>query len=465
MLSVARGYPPGPRGHWLWGVSSQFQGDLLQLMINWMHEYGDAIRFRYFPTLHGYLFCHPNHYRHILQDNRQNYNKLPNPIYEILKTFGGKGLLTSDGALWARQRRLMQPAFHRQSISRFSTIMTEAATAMLARWEATTEQGQVVDIAEEMIRLALEVSGRSLFSIDLTREAKKIGEAFAAISSHFRTLVSHPMGVYLGRPLLNIPFLPSTRRFRHNVARLDEIVNKIIATRRQQRAQGQERRRDLLDLLMNAQDKETGVRMDDQQLRDEVMTLLLTSHETVAVTLAATFALLSAHPQVQAKLGEEVDSVLGGRTPTMDDIDALLYTTMVVKESLRLYPPVYATSRTAQTADCIDGYRVDANAIVTLSPYLTHRHPAFWPDPETFDPTRFAPTQTVAGPDTGYIPFGRGPRSCIGSHFAKTEVTLVVAMVAQRYRLNLQSGHTVKMKPLITLHPQNGVPVTLQKRE
>jgi cytochrome P450 len=464
--ALSGSYPPGPRGHWLLGTAPQFQGDLLQMMVDWMQRYGDAIRFRYILFIHGYLFCHPDHYHHILVENRQNYQKYPNPIFEILKTGGGDGLLTSEGATWLRQRRLMQPAFHRQSIARFSTTMTQATAEMLVRWNAAAEGGDALDIAEEMIRLALEVSGKSLFSVDLTREAKELGEAFAAVSSQFRALASHPLGAYFGRYLLHLPFLPSTYRFRRDVARLDDIVSGIIAERKRRRARGAAGKEgDLLATLLDARDEVTGEGMSDQQLRDEVTTLLLTSHETVAAALAATLYLLAEHPQAQQTLAEEVAAVLGGRRSTMDDIDSLLYTKTVVKESLRLFPPVYATTRTSQGPDLIDGYEVPANALVTLSPYLTHRHPDFWEEPDMFHPERFAAEGGAKGPEDGYIPFGRGPRSCIGGHFAMTELMLVVPMVLQRYWLEPDPAHEFEMKPLITLHPHNGIWLTLQRRE
>lgn len=436
------------------------------MMVDWMQRYGDAIRFRYVLFIHGYLFCHPNHYDHILQENRQNYQKYPNPIFEILRTGGGDGLLTSEGALWMRQRRLIQPAFHHQSIARFSKTMTRATTQMLRRWNAAADEGHALDIAEEMVRLALEVSGKSLFSVDLMGKARELGEAFASVSSQFRAYASHPLGAYFGRYLLRLPFLPGTRRFRRDVGRLDEVVKGIIVERRHRRARGGiENEGDLLATLLDARDEETGEGMSDQQLRDEVTTLLLTSHETVAAALVATLYLLAQHPEAQQKLADEVDAVLGGRRPTTDDIDVLPYTRTVVKESLRLFPPVYATTRTAQGADLIDGYKVPAKALVTLSPYLTHRHPDFWREPETFQPERFSAEGRAKGPDDGFIPFGRGPRSCIGGHFAMTELMLVVPMVLQRYWLEPEPGHEFGMEPLITLHPHNGVWLMLQSRE
>lgn len=463
--SSSKQYPPGPRGHWLLGTLGEFRGELLQMMLDWLHRYGDAIRFRYFPGSYGYLLCHPDHYKHILQDNRQNYSKFPNPIFSMLKTFGGDGLLTSDGRVWQRQRRLLQPAFHGNNISRFSTIMTDAADQMLERWAEAASHGQRLDVAAEIIRLTLEISGRSLFSVDLARqEAQEVREAFGTVSRHIRGLSSHPLGVYFGRWLLKIPFLPGTRRFRRNVQRLNEIVEEIIARRRQQAVSGKEEPTDLLDIMMEARDKETGTAMSDQQLRDEVMTMLLTSHETVAVALTSTLYLLAEHPDEYAKLEREVDEVLGGRAPTMADIEDLSYTKMVLQESLRLYPSVYATPRTSRGPDRISGYDIDGDAIVTLSPYLTHRHPDYWPEPERFDPQRFAPDRSAIGPDQAYIPFGRGPRTCIGGHFAMTEATLIVAMVAQRYRLRPVPGHPLDLEPLITLHPRDGLPMTVHER-
>lgn len=457
-------YPPGPRGHWLLGNISQFHGDFLGTLVRWAEEYGDAIRYRFFANYHGYIFFHPQHNKHILQDNNRNYTKLPNPVNAILVPIVGHGLLTSDGDFWLRQRRLAQPAFHRRRIAGFSSTMTDATSAMLDRWQNTAMDSGHVDVLQEMMSLTLEIAGRTLFSVNLRDEANTIGPAFTAINRQFRQFSAHP----LGPTLINMKWLPRTRRFRGNVARLDEVVQEIIGERRRIRASNGARSadgHDLLDMLMDARDEETGQGMSDRQLRDEVMTLMLAGHETTANALTWTLYLLSRHPNVRRRVEEEVDEVLGGKIPTFEEIRDLRYLNSVLQESLRLYPPAYATSRTAREEDIIAGYDVDAEAPITISPYLTHRHPDFWEDPERFDPGRFSPEAAARRPRYAYIPFGGGPRKCIGSDFAMTEATLVLAMVAQRYRLHLLPGHPVEMEPLITLRPRHGMQMTVQQRE
>jgi cytochrome P450 len=342
--------------------------------------------------------------------------------------------------------------------------MTEVTGQMLDKWAEQAEREEALDVADEMIKLALEVVGRTLFSVDLAMEVETVRKAFSGITRQFRQLSSHPLGVYFGLWLLNFRFLPGTRRFQQNAALLDEVVQGIIAKRREARRRDREKKNDLLALLMDARDEETGRGMSERQLLDEVLTIMLTGHETVAVALTAIFALLSMHPQVRAKVEREVDAALADRPPKVDDIKSLRYTTMVIEESLRLYPPIYATSRTALTADRIGDYAVDADAIVTLSPYLTHRHPYFWQEPHKFDPGRFSPERRQQRHRYAFIPFGCGARMCIGSNFAMTEIKLVLAMVIRRFRLNLAPGKRLEMKPLITLHPHDGLLMMVRPR-
>ena len=454
-------HPPGPRGHWLWGTMREFRQDSLGTLLHWTREYGDAIRFRFFLHYYGYLFSHPDDVQHILQDNNRNYTKIPAPGNVLLQPLVGSGLLTSDGDSWLRQRRLMQPAFHRRRIASFATTMTDAARETLARWQAPAASGEPMDVAEEMTRLTLEIAGKTLFSMDLTREAEVVGDAFTAASTEILAYMAIPFGAYL----VNLPWWPGARRLRRHVAILDEVVEGIIDERRQQRHAGRRTSDDLLDMLMDARDEETGEGMSDEQLRDEVMTLMLAGHETTSLALSWTLYLLSQHPDVRRRLEAEVDEVLGGRTPTMADIPDLTYTTMVLEESMRLYPPAYATSRWCVEADEVGGYDVPAGSVVTLSPYVTHRHLDFWEEAERFDPERFQPERKAERPRFAYMPFGGGPRQCIGNRFAMMEATLILALVAQRYRLQLVPGHPVEMEPLITLRPRYGLCMTVLERE
>ena len=456
--SPALKHPPGPEGHRLWGTVREFRRGPLPTLVRWQREYGDAVRFRFFLHFYGYLFSHPQHNKHILQDNNRNYTKLPNPGNVILQPLIGNGLLVNDGDDWLRQRRLMQPAFHRRRIAGFARTMTDAVGALLETWQTPAEQGRPLDVAEEMMRLTLEIAGKTLFSVDLMREAETVGTAFTAASRQLSAFSALPFGVWL----IKWPWWPATRRLNRSVARLDEVVHGIIAARRRQPAREVER--DLLDMLMAARDEESGAGMSDRQIRDEVMTLMLAGHETTALALSWTFYLLSRHPDIRRRLEQEVDEVLGRRVPGAGDIADLAYTTMVLEESMRLYPPAYATGRWCQEADQIGGYDVPANASITLSPYLTHCHPDFWEAPEQFDPERFTPERKAERPRYAYIPFGGGPRQCIGKHFAMTEAILTLAMATQRYRLEMVPGHPVEMEPLITLRPRYGLRMRVRER-
>lgn len=446
-------HPPGPVPPWPVGIIQQFQGKPLQKMDELVQEYGDAIRFRAVLHFFGYFFFHPDHYQHILQDNNKNYTKLPHPSMLILTPVVGSGLLTSDGDYWRRQRRLAQPAFHRRRIAGFANTMTEATQVMLEKWQ----DGQTLDLTEAMMHLTLEIAGKTLFSIDLTREADTVGEAFTAVNEEIANISAQPFAY---ERLKYIPWWHSSKVIHGSTAVLTEVVQKIIDERR---ASGQQKD-DLLGMLMEARDEETGEGMSDQQLRDEVMTIMLAGHETTAVSLAWTFTLLSQHPDVRRKMELELAEVLNGRVPTMADIPNLTYTTMIIEESMRLYPPAYVMTRYGHKPDNIGGYDTPADAVITLSPYFTHRHPDFWDEPEKFDPERFTPERKAERPRYAYIPFGGGPRQCIGNNFAMAEAILILATISQKYRLNLPPGHHVEMEPLITLRPKGVLPVNLTAR-
>lgn len=449
-------HPPGPNPPWPFGIIRQFQERPLAKLEELTTQYGDAVRFRAIMHFYGYIFCHPDHNKHILQDNNKNYTKLPHPSLLLLTPVIGHGLLTSDGDFWRRQRRLAQPAFHRQRIADFAQTMTEATGVMLDKWQ----DGQMLNLAEEMMHLTLEIAGKTLFSIDLTRAADTVGEAFTAVNEEVAALSSTPFAY---ERLRYVPWWRSSRIIHQNTAVLDNVVQTIIAERRQ----SGEQKDDLLGMLMAARDEETGEGMDDRQLRDEVMTIMLAGHETTAVALSWVFYLLSQHPAVRTRLEQELADVLGtghtARLPAIADIPQLPYTTMVIEEAMRLYPPAYAIGRFGHEADVIGGYDVPANTIITLSPYLTHRHPAFWEEPLKFDPERFTPERVAERPRYAYLPFGGGPRQCIGNNFAMTEAILLLATIAQRFRAELKPGHQVEMEPLITLRPKGGLPMMLRK--
>jgi cytochrome P450 len=449
---TGRRAPPGPSLHPLQSVIRELRRDPLGLYLRTQREYGDVVRLRLFGPVYLYLVSHPDGVKHVLLSNYRNYPK--GFISDVLKPGLGEGLLTSEGELWFRQRRLMQPAFHRERLVALVPMMTDAIEKLIERWKPWACSGQPFNVATEMSRLTLGIVSHALFGLDVSGEASIVGQALDITNAHATYRYYHPFAAP--------PWVP-TRRNRRAVQALrmlDAIVHQIIAKRR---GMGEEQG-DLLDMLFAARDEETGVGMNDKQIRDEVMTILLAGHDTSANALAWTWYLLAQHPEIEQKLHTEVIDVLGGRMPMYEDLPKLPYTRMVLDESLRLYPPAWATARQAKTDDEIGGYHIPARAPVTISQYITHRHPAFWDDPETFDPERFSPERSAKRPKFAYFPFSGGPRQCIGNNFALLETQLILAAVVQRYHMQLVPDHPIELEAMINLRPRYGVMVTLHER-
>jgi cytochrome P450 len=404
----------------------------------------------------GYLFVHPEHYQYILQDHYKNFTKMPSPAFQLLLPLVGKGLLSNDGESWLRQRRLAQPAFHRGQIQELAQIMTTTAERRLVRWEEMAHSGKVVSFDREMMELTLEIAGKALFSVDLTGPAREVGDIFNRLNELFAKLVVSPLALVTMR----IPFWPSTRQVAHDVAALDQLIYGMINERRESGTPGN----DLMGMLLAARDQDTGEGMDEKQLRDEVITLLIAGHETTTLLLTWFFYCLGRYPEIEAQVHEEVDRTLSGRLPTFEDIPNLVYTRQVIDETLRLYPPAYALSRFGNRADSVGGYDVQANAAISLCPFITHRMPEFWRQPLEFDPERFDPAQNTNRHRFAYIPFGAGPRQCIGESFSLTEGVLVAAAIAQRFRLRIPDHHVAQLDPQITLHPKGGMPLRFEHR-
>jgi cytochrome P450 len=442
---------PGPRGHFLFGVGPEAVREPTCFYMRMRREYGDVVRMRGLPTLYWHLVAHPSGVEHVLQTRQQNYpkGKLFNKPLSLLV---GEGLLTSEGEFWRRQRRLAQPAFHRQRIAALGATMTRATEQMLERWRGFERSGEAFDVALEMTRLTLQVAGLTLFGVDLSDEAGRVGPALRVAFEHLNYRMSYPWALP--------EVLPTRRNRRFLRARraLDEVVYRII---RERRREGRDTG-DLLSMLLVARDEETGAGMSDEQLRDEVMTILIAGHETGAAALAWAWYRLARHPEVEMKLRAELEEVLGGRTPTVEDLPSLKYTKMFFDEVLRLYPPAWGLPRQAREEDEVCGHRIPAGSLLVVSQYVTHRHPDFWDDPERFDPERFTPERVAARPRFAYYPFGGGARQCIGSSFALMEAQLILATAAQHFRPRLVPGHVVDEDPTFTLRPRHGVRVTLR---
>ncbi|GAB4450104.1 MAG: cytochrome P450 [Chloroflexi bacterium OHK40] len=443
--------PPGPRGHPALGILRPLRQDPLGFLMQTFTTYGDTVRYRIGP-IRSTLIAHPDGVKHVLQERVKNYTK-DHLSYTMVRWVAGDGLLTSMGDTWLRQRRLAQPAFHRQRIAAMGEMMVRRSQETLAEWEALA--GHEVDVGDAMMRLALRIVGDALFGTSVDAQAEAISHNFHLISdqvvTRFRSFNLIP------------PVLPRARdrAWRQARAALDRVIYGMIAERRAR----DEDRGDLFSMLMLARDEDTGERMSDRQLRDELLTMLVAGHETTATALTWAWGLLDQHPEAAAKLHAELDSVLGDRPPTVADLPRLAYTRMVIDETLRLYPPIYIFSRAVQHADSIGPYHIPRGSSVDISAYVTHRHPAFWPDPERFDPERFTPERVAARHKFAYIPFSSGPRMCIGNTFALMEATLALATLARRLTLRRPGGTLPAPEPLLTLRPLGGLRMRVERRE
>jgi cytochrome P450 len=446
--------PPGPRSRIPGKLLFSFRRNTLGFLQRLAREYGDISQFMVGPQ-HIFFINHPDYAKDVLVTGQRNFVK--GRGLERAKLLLGNGLLTSEGELHRRQRRLAQPAFHRERIASYGDVMAAYAVRARERWR----DGATYDMAQEMMQLTLAVVGKTLFDADIEGEAREIGDA---LTTTFELLM---LAMYPFTELLDRLPLPSVNRFRRARARLDATIFRMIEERRSECRDGRcVDRGDLLSMLLLAQDSEgDGGGMTDQQLRDEAMTLLVAGHETTANALTWTWYLLSEHPEVEARLHAEVDAALAGSTPRADDVLRLPYARMVLAESMRLYPPAWVLGRRAISDHELDGYLIPARSIVLLSQYIVHRDPRFYPHPERFDPERWTPEAQSARPKFAYFPFGAGPRQCIGEQFAWMEATLVLATIAQRWRLRLVPGHLVEPYPLVTLRPRHGMLMSAHRRD
>jgi cytochrome P450 len=422
-------------------------GNPLDFFTGLARTYGDVSSYR-MAGEQLFLVNEPRLIRDILVTNNRNFTKSRG--LERSKRLLGQGLLTSEGAMHLRQRRLMAPAFHRDRIAAFADLMVDYAARMRGSWR----DGATLDVSREMNRLTLSIVGQTLFGVDVESQAAAVGEALTAVMESFWMMML-PFADVLER----LP-VPKLRRARMARARLDAIIYRMIADRRASRAD----HGDLLSMLLAAQDEDDGAVMTDQQVRDEAMTIFLAGHETTANALMWTWYLLSGAPEVEARLHAEIDGVLQGRLPSMRDLPALPYVERLVSEAMRLYPPAWIIGRRAIEDYPLGDYLAPARSILVMSPYIMHRDARFYDEPERFNPDRWTPEFRAALPKFAYFPFGGGPRQCIGESFAWMELVLVVATIAQQYRLRLVPGHPVVPQPLITLRARHGMRMTVEQR-
>jgi cytochrome P450 len=438
-------FPPGPKLTLSLGIFGIFRSDPLRFFMQ-MSRYGDLSHTQILGR-HVYLVNEPEAIRDVLVTNARKFKK--GRGLQLARRLLGNGLLTSEGDFWRRQRRLAAPAFHHQKIARYAETMVAQAQQTSQRWQPD----QQVDMAHEMMRLTLAVAGKTLFDADVEQEADEIGTALSAAMRLFAR-TSSPF-----YPILEKLPLEANRRFAEANQRLDQTIYRMIAEHRRN-----PHHEDLLGMLLAAQDEEGGSgQMTDRQLRDEAMTIFLAGHETTALATTWTWFLLSQHPAVEEKLQAELRRVLAGRPPAFTDIPNLTYTRQVLAEAMRLYPPAYVVGRETLEEYELCGYRIPVGASLLMSQYVMHRNPRYFPDPERFDPDRFTPEAEAKRPKFSYFPFGGGPRVCIGEPFAWTEGILVLAALAQAWQPRLMPGQTIGVRPLITLRPQNGVWMRLER--
>ena len=442
--------PPQVRGVPVLGVLPQVWKNTLDFFLQSALTYGDVVRIDMGPR-RMFLVSHPDLVKYVLQDNNKNYVK----GYEMVKPLMGEGLVTSDGDLWRRQRRLIQPLFNRPNMAGLFPIMAETTQEVIEGWKNRSNPDEPLDLASEMMLLTQTIILRTMFSADMGARSREISGYFASSLEYMNSLMMSP------NPIFNRLPTPANRRFKAALDNLDAIIYQFIADRR---AKGSHDRQDLLAVLMEAKDVETGQGMSDKQVRDELITIFLAGHETTATLLAWTWFLLGRSPVEAARVQTEIDTVLGGHTPEVEDISRLVYTRQVLDESLRLYPPAWMFARRSVGEDTIGGYHMKAGSMVMLSPYVTHRLPAFWKEPEKFDPARFTPEAVSSRNRYAYFPFGGGPRLCIGMPFTQQEAPLLLAMILQNFQVDLVAGQTVKPTPLATLRPKPGVWARLKAR-
>ena len=439
--------PPGPRGHLLVGSLPEFRRDVLGFFIECARRYGDVVPIRV-PRRQLVLLSHPDLIEEVLTARVRHTTKTV--LLRMLRPVLGDGLLLNEGEPWLRQRRLIQPAFHRVRIAAYGDVMAGYADRAMAEWK----DGQTRDVHADMMAVTQAIVAKTLFDADVSDAAWDVGQALHVLMEDFSQRRTR---------LFELPSFvptPGRRRARRAVERLNRLVYDIIAARR---ASGEDRG-DLLSLLLHAQDADDGSRMTDRQVRDEIMTLFLAGHETTAVSLSWTWYLLAQHPEVEARLIEELRSVLGGRLPTVADLPRLRYMEMVVTESMRLYPPAYTITRRVAEPCEVGGHPIPRETVLVMSQWVVHRDARWFDEPAAFHPDRWENDLAKRLPRYAYFPFGGGPRLCIGNTFAMMEATLLLATIAQRFRFSLAPGASVKPMLSVTLRPADGIRMMLSAR-
>ena len=451
MIVQTRKSLPTKPGYLLFN-SKEIQSNVLNFYNRMWKEYGDIVRLPILPNYSSYLVAHPSYAEHVLSTHQELYPK-PDIINKPLNLMMGESILTAEGDSWLKNRRLMQPAFHMKQLASLADVMVRCTESFIKEWEDKPD-GEIIDIAEETLKLTLKIAGQTLFSKDISDDNSVLGKAFRTgyefIDYKINNLWTEPLWVPTSR----------NTNFKKAKKTLDDLILDIINYRRQNPSE----RNDLLSMLMSAKDAETGEGMSDKQLQNEAITLLVAGHETAASSLAWTWYLLAEHSHVAEKLQEELRMVLNGNNPSFEKLPQLEYTRRIFDETLRLYPPAWGIVRTPEKDDEINGYLIKKNSIVTVGTFMIHRHPEFWQNPDKFDPDNFLPEKINQRPKFAYLPFGGGKRICIGQNFALMEATILIALISQRFKLELLPNQNIEIDPTFTLRPKNGIKVKVCKR-
>jgi cytochrome P450 len=437
---------PGPKGSLLSGNLGEIRKDILAFLTRCTREYGDVCGFR----IAWIRCCQIGDPMLIEQVLVRENDKVRKPFdIRAMKAVLGNGLLTNEGESWRHQRRLIQPAFHHDRVGKYAGIMTRRAEQMASRWQ----NGQSRDFHADMMELTLQIVAEALFGFDVSRQAKGIAEALGAYMDWFEDMIAGGLPLPLWVPT------PKNLRVRRQIRAMHALVDDLLRVRRAKAAEGD----DLLSWMMRAVDDD-GMRMDDQQLRDEVVTLLMAGHETTAIALSWTIYLLGRNPDVEAKLVAELSAVLGGRAPEAQDFSRLGYTRQVVEESLRLYPPAWAIAREVVEPFELGGYELARGTQIFMSQWVTQRDARFFPEPERFIPERWSSEHEREIPKYAHFPFGGGPRYCVGSTFATMEAVMLLAVFLQRFHFEIDESHPIELQPAVTLRPRYGVHVVPRRR-
>jgi cytochrome P450 len=452
--STTRPLPPGPPNRFPLGVLPEYAPNALEYAIKATREYGPVVKIPFgLLNVNFVVISDPVDIGRVLQDNNRVYGKQSNFKGLLDLILGGQSLVTLEGDVWLPRRRLEQPAFHRERLAGFAATMTAATRKLLERWDERSARGASFDLSAETSRLTLEIAGRTLFGVDLSDPNLELGRAYEGIVEFY---------TYRSKTAFPAPlWLPTAQNLRFKAARalLDRAMLEVIRERRV----NPKDHHDLLGMLMAARDAETGVTLIDSELLGEMNGMIFAGHETSSNTLTWTLWLLSEHPEVEAKLRTEIETVLEGRAPRFEDVPRLAYTRMVLEEAMRLYPPAWSVAREALEDDVLGGYRIQKGTGLMLFAYGTHRDPKYWVNPERFDPERFTSEASSNRPRFSLVTFGGGPRQCIGMQFAMMEMQLALALIAPRFRVRLKAGHRVEPEPRFTLQPKGEMPVTLER--